>query len=357
MDDWQETIGLDGRLTPLVASRGNHEYSNETLQKLFDLPSERGYYGLSFGGDLLRVYTLNSMIPPGGRQREWLENDLNQHLNAIWRMAQYHHSMRPHTLSKKEKTDLVAEWARLFFRFGVRLVVESDSHVVKTTWPIRPSDGPESEEGFVQDNALGTVYVGEGCWGAPLRASNDEKSWTRASGSFNQFKWILVGPQSIEVRTVATDGAEQVIRNNDKNRLKPPLGLLLWDPGNGSVVRIPRQFQKYPLPPVRAPQQIGPAVARFTATPRDGAIELQWSARQLPAGTVFELERSLDGGKSFELIGTQASSIDQQSSYRLIDPIRPSTRTGVQYRLQYTDAEGSPVWIHSNLPASPGSNR
>ncbi len=357
MDDWQETIALDGRLTPIVATRGNHEYSNETLHKLFDLPSEKGYYALSFGGNLLRVYTLNSMTAPGGRQRDWLEKDLHQHLNAIWRIAQYHHSMRPHTIGKKEKTDLVEEWAWLFFRYGLRLVVESDSHVVKTTWPIRPSNGPDSEEGFVQDNELGTVYVGEGCWGAPLRASNDEKSWTRGSGSFNQFKWILVRAEGIEVRTLATDGAEQVIRNNDKNRLIPPMGLLMWDPGNGAVVRIPRTKTKYPLSPVRAPQEIGPSVARFTATSRGEGVELQWSAKQLPAGTVFELHRSLDGGKSFEVIGTQPSSIDQQSSYRLIDPIRPSSSSGVQYRLQYTDPAGSPVWIHSGLTNDPGSNR
>ena len=63
--------------------------------------------------------------------------------------------------------------------------MESDAHLVKSTWPIRPSTDADNEEGFIRDDKNGTVYVGEGCWGAPLRGADDNKSWTRDSDSFN----------------------------------------------------------------------------------------------------------------------------------------------------------------------------
>ena len=75
LDDWQETIGSDGRLFPIVTARGNHEISNTSLIDIFDIPSSSAYYALSFGGNLLRVYTLNTMDAVGGAQAEWLEKD------------------------------------------------------------------------------------------------------------------------------------------------------------------------------------------------------------------------------------------------------------------------------------------
>ena len=75
-DDWQLTIAKDGRMTPIIAARGNHERSNKSLVDLFDVPSDNVYYALNLGGNLVRVYTLNTMIASGGNQKEWLENDL-----------------------------------------------------------------------------------------------------------------------------------------------------------------------------------------------------------------------------------------------------------------------------------------
>ncbi|MBK7869786.1 MAG: metallophosphoesterase [Saprospiraceae bacterium] len=78
LDDWQETIGSDGRLFPIVVARGNHEASNASLVEVFDVVNSGLVYALNFGGNLLRIYTLNSMIPSGGEQRDWLEADLQK---------------------------------------------------------------------------------------------------------------------------------------------------------------------------------------------------------------------------------------------------------------------------------------
>lgn len=244
-DDWQETFGRDGRIFPIVVARGNHESSNQTLLHLFDVGVPEMYYAHNFGGDLLRVYTLNSMIAVSGTQKQWLETDLKKQGNQVlWRIAQYHHAIRPHTTAKVEKNQQLLHWAPLFFTHQVDLVLESDSHVVKWTYPIRPGSGPRSEEGFIRDEENGTVYIGEGCWGAPLRNNDDDKIWTRASAAFNQFKLIFVNQDNIEVRTILTDQAERAPELAEEQRFALPSDFPIWKPETGSVVYLsPRQTQ------------------------------------------------------------------------------------------------------------------
>jgi hypothetical protein len=238
MDDWQLTMGDDGRITPIIAARGNHERSNSSIYHLFDVPNPEIYYALTLGNNMIRTYTLNSMIAPGGHQRDWLENDLDEHKGVRWKMAQYHHPIRPHVSRKSEKPSQQKYWAPLFYEYEVDLVVECDAHVVKTTYPVRPSKEKGSEEGFIRDDQKGTVYVGEGCWGAPLRRNDDNKKWTRASGSFNQFKWIFVDFEKIEVRTVKTHNPDAIPQLNDATRFYIPDELDIWKPKTGDVVLI-----------------------------------------------------------------------------------------------------------------------
>lgn len=238
LDDWQLTFGSDGRIFPVLVARGNHESTNQCLVELFDIPNPNAYYALNFGGNLLRIYTLNSMVPSNGEQLNWLEKDLQINNSTTWKITQYHNSMRPHTRSKPEQDHLVQHWAPLFLKHKVQLAIESDSHVAKWTYPIRPSNEPGSDEGFIRDDERGTVYAGEGCWGAPLRAADDDKSWTRNSGSFNQFNWIFVDANKMEVRAVLTDVSDNVEQVSDRNIFAVPNGLSLWSPSNGDVVTI-----------------------------------------------------------------------------------------------------------------------
>ena len=253
-DDWQLTISSDGRLTPIVPARGNHERSNESIYNLFDVPNPDVYYALSFAGGLLRTYTLNTLFPPGGDQLDWLERDLSRSRSS-WKIAQYHHSMRPHTSSKPERDELITLWATRFTKYGMNLVCESDVHTVKQTWPIRPSREPGASQGFIRDDRYGTVYVGEGCWGAPLRANDDNKPWTRASGRFNQFKWLWVDLRQIQVRTVDIDRSSYVVNEVDYlARFRTPPGMYYWDADNGGdVLRIQRRAAGTP------PEAQGPA--------------------------------------------------------------------------------------------------
>ena len=237
-DDWQNTISADGRMYPIVIARGNHD-DNSSLERMFDTPNSSIYYALTIGGTQLRVYTLNSEITAGGTQGTWLENDLSTTgQNVTFRMAHYHKPMRPHNSGKSEGNSEYNAWATPFFNHGVDLVVECDTHMVKRTYPIRPSSESGSDEGFIRDDANGTVYIGEGCWGAPLRSANDGKNWTRSLGSFNQINWGHVHTDKIEVRTVVVDSSTNAGSVSDSNPFTVPSGLSLWSPSEGSIVVI-----------------------------------------------------------------------------------------------------------------------
>ncbi len=242
LEDWQLTIADDGRMTPVVAARGNHEPGNEHLYNIFDLPNKENYYAIPFGENFMRLYTLNTHIKVRGKQTRWFKEDLQRHRDVLWKVAQYHKPIRPHTKGKQEGDRVYEAWAELFHSSQVKLAVECDSHMCKITWPVRPAGEGEAQasEGFVRDDAGGTVFVGEGTWGAPLRPANDGKPWTRGLGSFKQMKWIRVTRQNIKIRTVRYDNVKEVGAVQDDNPWVPPEGINLWTlPDGAQCVVVP----------------------------------------------------------------------------------------------------------------------
>ena len=243
LDDWQLTTGKDGHMIPIIAARGNHE-GKQDIHSFFDTPHENDYYAVGFGSGFLRVYTLNSNIVRGGEQGKWLAQDLSEHNDFKWKVAHYHHPFRPHQSGKSEQDAQYKAWASLFFKHGLNLAIECDSHVVKRTWPLRPSNEEGSQQGFIRDDKLGTVFIGEGCWGAPLRRNNDDKSWTRASESFNQVNWICVTPEKMFARSILADSVENASQVKDSEPFTLPEGLEIWEPENGAEVIIPPRREK-----------------------------------------------------------------------------------------------------------------
>jgi len=245
MDDWQLSIASDGRMFPLVNTLGNHEGGGDAvLTDLFGTPSMGAahtyYYGLTFGGSLFRMYTLNSETTAGGAQETWLKNDLAATGNSVnWKFSQYHRCIRPHEAGKSNQDNMYNAWAQAFYDYDVRLVHESDAHVVKSTWPIRPFTGVGSEEGYIQetDPYKGSVYIGEGSW-APLRTAAGAHSWTRNMGSFNMIHWVFVDQCKVEIRYVETTNVASVGIVDDSNPFIPPANIQFWNPSNGSLITI-----------------------------------------------------------------------------------------------------------------------
>ena len=310
-DDWQLTIAGDGRMFPIIPARGNHEGSNNVIYNLFNVPSSAVYFDITFGANLYTIYTLNSEIAAGGSQSSWLQSEL-QNNTSIWKSAQYHKPMRPHVSSKSEGTDEYTNWSSLFYNYGVNLVYESDSHTVKTTWPIEPcTSGADCEEGFRRNDTNGTVYVGEGCWGAPLRSNDDAKSWTRNAGAFNQFKWVCVSPTSIELQTINVNNASSVGENSNAAVCTLPANTTTW--GDTVVIGVPLQKPIVTITNPANGQHFTDGaniLIEATATDSDGTIaSMNFLVDGISIGTdttaPYSISQSIaDGAHTIEVIAT-----------------------------------------------------
>ncbi|MFT4663198.1 MAG: hypothetical protein ACI9VN_001493 [Patescibacteria group bacterium] len=339
-DDWQHTVRADGRMTPIIVARGNHEYNNASLYELFDTPNDKLFYALNLGGDLLRIYTLNSLIASGGDQRDWLAQDLAKNEHIAWRFAQYHYAIRPHTRGKREQNSQLKNWATLFYEYGVKLVMESDAHVVKLTHPLRPMRGAGSDEGFIRDDLNGTTYVGEGCWGAPLRRNNDDKKWTKASGSFNQFKLVFVSMDGVEVRTIKTDNADEVSQGDPYDRFSLPEGLDVWSPNGESVLYLEKRNAV--LASKVGNNSFGNAMAlsEGTVEKADENRLISWeTTNETDGSATFEVQRSVNQNDfmTFALVSGRSNPLN---SYQIKDCHSVRIGEEVTYRLKHISTNG-----------------
>ncbi|MFT5122977.1 MAG: hypothetical protein ACI9TH_000282 [Kiritimatiellia bacterium] len=257
--DWEEdTTTADGRIFPIVPVRGNHEEHEDILYKIFNMSDKLGYFAFNVGGDMMRVYALNSEIniknpaTRGNRNKDsadlrkhtaWLEKDLAAHPNSGFKIVSYHKPFRPHTKKKSENDYIAKPWAPVFEKYGVDAAIEGDSHMSKITYPIRMDRGEGSDEGFIRDDTKGTVYMGEGSWGAGTRVCDDDKSWTLASGRFAQFKWVHVAAHAIKIHTVITEKPAPEMGSVQADQpLTVPAGTPLFDNnGKGPVITVPRR--------------------------------------------------------------------------------------------------------------------
>jgi hypothetical protein len=143
-----------------------------------------------------------------------------------------------------------------------------------------PSSDSGNEEGFVIEPLSGTVYTGEGCWGAPLRPNDDDKSWTRKSGSFNQFKLIFVDSEKIELRTIKVDNADSVGEVSNTNPFTLPANLDVFTPAPGEdVVTI------YKDPPLSVSEALLNEIKIYTNEAEQKIIVEGY----LPNSTIFNL--------------------------------------------------------------------
>ena len=247
--DWQFTLGNDGHVVPIIPVMGNHEAATD-VYNLFDVPISNDYFSLGMGGNLLRIYSLNDEIGStcDATELSWLTNDLKLHTGTAdepyWKFAQYHAPFVPHA-KYTANTTISGCWAPLFQQYNVKLACEAHAHVLKVTWPIVPSTATGNDHGFIRNDQSGTVYIGEGSWGAPQRTlytyynANQAYNWTRSQIQSSGFQVINVTKQKIDVRTILATGAKYVgqVQMNDPEGTMPA-NLNVWNPSNGNVVTL-----------------------------------------------------------------------------------------------------------------------
>jgi hypothetical protein len=294
LTDWQLSIGPEGRLFPILPTYGNHELTAD-VNNIFDTPNTLMYYALNFG-NLLRFYTIGSDLACGTAQLNWLTNDLQLYTNTAnapyWKSVQYHIPLVPHG-QYSPSTDMISCWTPLFQQYKITLSMDGHSHVQKVTFPLVPSSGAGSDNGFVRDDVNGTVYIGEGCWGAPLRDvytyynANQAYNWTRAQGKFAGFNVVYVSKQKMEIRTVKflnVSSVGQVSASAAVGTL--PTGLSLWDMNGSTVVTI---MNTNPLSNDAALNSLATAsgilTPAFVSTTLNYAVDLPGTTSQVPACT------------------------------------------------------------------------
>jgi len=263
LTDWQTmTTTDDGRMIPIVPVHGNHENGDRAnLNYIFNSPyqendSSQIYYSLSIGGDFFHMLQLNSEIEEGGSQKEWLKNNLEEHKNYTFKIAGYHKPFWPHTTRKSENLHQYNQWANLFHQYKLSISFDADSHMHKVTFPLVPDSTENSFMGYIRDDVNGTIFAGEGSWGASPRSNDDDKPWTMTSSSVNQVKWLHVLPKTdnedahMKMFTVLTanyDENDQLINYNqeiepltENNLFEIPENIVLHETElTGKYVRYP----------------------------------------------------------------------------------------------------------------------
>ena len=242
-NDWDFTIATDGRITPMIHSLGNHEDAVD-LDLMFDVSNTDIYYATNFGGDLFRLYTLNSEPDACADiiQKNWFINDLQQYSapsnTPYWKIVQYHQPMIPHA-EYSSRTDLIDCWASYYSTYGVRLSCESHTHVMKTTFPmIYDAAAPNSYNKLVRNDTFGAVFIGDGAWGAPPRTAYAPiPDVTRDVEQTSGYFYININKNRIKINAIVPypDSMANVptLSDNDQGTALPA-GVPLWRPGNGS---------------------------------------------------------------------------------------------------------------------------
>lgn len=234
----------DGRVLPIIPTRGNHEEDEDLYNQVFGFPGaddERGYFTTRIGGFALITLNTEEDIADDdddddpARQTRWLRGELERLTDPAspnpvrWLAASYH---RPAYPAHKGFDSGIAptirdHWVPLFGQFGANLIFESDGHTYKRTLPLLnrerfdrapdcDSDGDGDEDlGPVDcDDAVTTVerggvyYVGEGGLGVGLREPSDVRDYLEAGRAREMFHVLLlaVAPDGLTLHTVDRAG-------------------------------------------------------------------------------------------------------------------------------------------------------
>lgn len=236
---------------PMVPTVGNHEASDMNFMcSVFGVDADksgtctlRDSYNAFNIGTMMRLYILNTEFGSGyenemAAQRTWLSSDLAANYTATtWRQAMYHRPMFPRSTAKPAYHQISLDWAQPFYDYNMNLVTESDTHLAKYTYPVAPN-GMD-----YQQVTAGTVYIGEGAWGAPTRTSDRSSTWIVDQSSFAHINLIQLTPTTASVRTVKLSGESGTATLSkaarDADPLALPTGMTLWNAATvGTVYQL-----------------------------------------------------------------------------------------------------------------------
>ncbi len=198
LKDHQLTFTREGRILPIIPTRGNHETNKKLYNQIFLYPGgEKKDYMNTRIGDL-SIITLDTNISMAGNQHLWLKSSLKKASEeSKWIFTNYHAPAYP---GIKGPSGAKKHFVPLFEKYQVDLVFESDGHTLKKTLPIYQDQ---------YDDKKGIIYIGEGGLGVKMRKPKKELWYLQPPGySSNKYHMITtdIYPDSVRVNIQLFDG-------------------------------------------------------------------------------------------------------------------------------------------------------
>ena len=178
-----------------MPTRGNHD-GGPNYKEIFDiLPEQPDWYTTRIGKDVAMV-TLDTNVPGGGDQSQWLESQLQElRPQSKWLLTQYHRPLYPAVKSAPAHQKI---FCPLFDKYNVDLACEADGHCIKRTIPIRGNKA----------DPTGVTYIGEGGLGVGQRKPDVSRWFMKGgvSGSEHHIMLLSFSEQNLRIQTILLDG-------------------------------------------------------------------------------------------------------------------------------------------------------
>jgi len=182
-------VDNDNLTIPIIPCIGNHELygdpSGVAYYEQFSLPGNEQWYSFDWGPNL-HIIVLNSEVSITGEQLDWLESDLAEYEDCLWKVAIFHKPAFSGG-SHGSTVSIQRDWVPLFDKYHVDLVISGHDHDYERTYPINytisentPMSSPEN----------GTVYIVSGGWGAPLYSGSPV--WWTAYGPDSRYNFCVL---------------------------------------------------------------------------------------------------------------------------------------------------------------------
>lgn len=181
----------DGALLPIIAGVGNHE-----VNKKQGTPEERApmylpffeqgglpYFTRMFGDRLALILLDTGHLYSHESQAGWLAEQLEATRHAAFQIPVYHVPLYPSNRAWLGSGSVLGRthWLPLFDAHRVPAAFEHHDHLYKRTKPMRNNAA----------GAVGTVYLGDGCFGKRERAAVNTGAWYMERAESRSHFWLV----------------------------------------------------------------------------------------------------------------------------------------------------------------------
>ncbi|MEO8376661.1 MAG: metallophosphoesterase family protein, partial [Candidatus Sumerlaeota bacterium] len=201
LTDHELTTTPEGRLLPIVPTRGNHD-SAVGFEEMWMHPGlDKPYYYSTQLSPKVGVVTLNTEISVAGDQRDWLAEKLPpMRAQNRWLFCIYHRPLFSSVRDVQDGAGRRNNWGPLFESNNIDIAYESHDHALKRTVPIRSS---------AIDEKNGITYFGDGGLGVPQRKPDATRWWLQAPGmakSVHHVHTLKFTKDEMRVTAIGMDG-------------------------------------------------------------------------------------------------------------------------------------------------------